>query len=230
MERPRRKTTVWSVSALVTGLLLSLSVLSEGFALTINFDPGTFVDGVDGSPDEDVRSLSFRFHDEHPFNEPPDPIDPPLNEDAEVNTVTSESLGVEDNRVTVDQFGGILTMTQDSGLPFDLESFRLSNFTFGSSHTHAAQVVYHFADSTSITSPVYTVGTEIPGDRALESEPIVVNYTGLVSVEFHNVLGSGGPATGRKFFVDDIVVAVPEPAALGTVVLGLGLAIGRRRR
>lgn len=188
--------------------------------VTITFDDGTYVDGPDDvnvdDATEDVLSMGYRFHD---FN-----LGDPAITNAQVDAPADDDVPGE-NRLRSRDFGGAITMTQDAGNPFDLTSFRLSNFTFNAGHTHGMEVTYNFADSTSETAPVFLVGTDIPGDREMESADIVVNKTNLTSVVFSN--------TQRLVFIDDIVVtAVPEPttAALGLFTVLAACSLRRRVR
>ena len=190
--------------------MLALGVLcfaSESPAANLGFNNGTFADGPEDdlatAAAEDVLSFGFRFHDEN--------VAPDIT-NALVETNTYPDFPGE-NRLRSSDFGGILTMTHESGLPFELSSFRLANFTYNAGHTHGLEVTYNYADLTS-EMVLFTVGTEIPGDRATESADIVVNKSNLTSVVFAN--------TQRLVYVDDIVARVPEPT---TVLLGL-VAVG----
>ena len=149
------------------------------------------------------------------------------------NAIVEDPIGgsVDDFRIRSGDFDGNLTLTATNGLPFDLLSYSLSNFTFNASHTHSLTVQYNFADGGAPESDVYTVGTDVAGARVNETN-FVVNQTGLSSVIFINGfnIGSEPNADSRLFFIDDLdlVSTIPEPTSLA--LLGpLGLAALRRR-
>lgn len=119
-----------------------------------------------------------------------------------------------------------LTLSRTGGTPFSIQSFDATFWgipnNFDGSNGNIA-VTGHL-DGGGTLSQTFTVDT----NPAFETFLFGPAWANLASVEFQNVQGR---IAFDNFVVDEAVAAVPEPAALA--VLGLGLAglarFGRRR-